>query len=144
VASAGQRRAVFHAAGHRPDPFSNRPWLGRQTWEHLLFAHWSVDPQAMAGVLPHGLELDLFGGRAWLALSPFFLSGLRPRFLPPIPGASRFLETNVRTYVRRGGRRGIYFFSLDATSRLAVTGARILTTCPTGTPADASGSPTDR
>ena len=41
-----------------------------------------------------------------------------------VPWASRFCETNVRTYVRdRQGRAGIWFFSLEATSRQAVEAA---------------------
>jgi uncharacterized protein YqjF (DUF2071 family) len=38
---------------------------------------------------------------------------------------SAFLELNVRTYVTLGGKPGIWFFSLDASSRLAVRGARL-------------------
>jgi len=49
---------------------------------------------------------------------------LRPRYLPDIPGLSNFLELNVRTYVTLEGKPGVYFFSLDADSRLAVAGAR--------------------
>ncbi len=127
---ARPQRATLRAVGHRPYPIPSRPWAGGQTWEHLLFAHWSVDPRAMAGVIPPGLELDVFEGRAWLAVTPFLLRGLRPRFVPSIPGVNPFLETNVRTYVRRGGRGGIYFFSLDATSWLAVNGARLLNGLP--------------
>jgi uncharacterized protein YqjF (DUF2071 family) len=37
---------------------------------------------------------------------------------------SSFLELNVRTYVTAGGKPGIWFFSLDASSRLAVEAAR--------------------
>jgi uncharacterized protein YqjF (DUF2071 family) len=38
----------------------------------------------------------------------------------------RFLETNVRTYVRVANRDpGVYFFSLDAASLSAVVGARV-------------------
>jgi uncharacterized protein YqjF (DUF2071 family) len=84
----------------------------------------------MGRVIPPGLELDVFDGAAWLAVTPFLLRGLRPRLMPSIPGVNPFLETNVRTYVRRGGRSGILFFSLDATSRLAVEGARILNALP--------------
>ena len=101
-----------------------------QTWEHLLFAHWSVEPEAMATVVPPEFQLDLWDGRAWLGVAPFLLTGLRPRLLPAAPALSRFLETNVRTYVRRNGRPGVYFFSLDATSRLAVHGARLLYRLP--------------
>jgi uncharacterized protein YqjF (DUF2071 family) len=37
---------------------------------------------------------------------------------------SSFSELNCRTYVRRGDRPGIWFFSLDASSRVAVETAR--------------------
>jgi uncharacterized protein YqjF (DUF2071 family) len=43
---------------------------------------------------------------------------------PPVPILSSFPELNVRTYVMVGGKPGIYFFSLDADSRPAVSGAR--------------------
>jgi uncharacterized protein YqjF (DUF2071 family) len=52
------------------------------------------------------------------------MTGVRGRWLPPIPGTSRFAELNVRTYVRFGGKPGVFFFSLDAASRAAVWGAR--------------------
>jgi uncharacterized protein len=130
VPFAGPQRATLRAVRHRPYPLPRRPWVGGQTWEHLLFAHWSVDPSAVARALPSGLDLDTFDGRAWLAITPFRLRGLRPRLMPSIPGLNPFLETNVRTYVRRGGRAGIHFFSLDATSRIAVDGARILNDLP--------------
>jgi hypothetical protein len=43
-----------------------------------------------------------------------------------IPGTTTFCELNLRTYVRSRttGLRGVYFFSLDAASALAVIGAR--------------------
>jgi hypothetical protein len=44
--------------------------------------------------------------------------------LPPVPTAHTFPELNVRTYVRSGDTRGVWFFSLDAASRLAVEGGR--------------------
>jgi uncharacterized protein YqjF (DUF2071 family) len=49
---------------------------------------------------------------------------VRPRWLPPIPGLSSFPELNLRTYVRLDDRPGVFFFSLDASSRLAVRMAR--------------------
>jgi uncharacterized protein YqjF (DUF2071 family) len=68
--------------------------------------------------------LDLYDGRAWLAVTPFHMSGVRMRAMPPIPRMSAFPELNVRTYVRFQGVPGVYFFSLDAASRMAVIGAR--------------------
>jgi hypothetical protein len=53
------------------------------------------------------------------------MSGIRARWMPPVPGVSSLPELNVRTYVTYGGKAGVYFFSLDAASRLAVWGARV-------------------
>jgi uncharacterized protein YqjF (DUF2071 family) len=102
----------------------------RQTWADLLFAHWPVDSAALAPHVPGGIEIDRFEGRAWLTIAPFDLQGLRLRLMPPLPGASTFPELNVRTYVRMADRPGIFFFSLDAGSLLAVTAARTLLNLP--------------
>ena len=96
-------------------------------WHDLLFAHWSFPPEAIAGLLPKtepALELDTFGGRAWLGIVPFRMSGIHVRGWPPVPGTTAFPELNVRTYVRVGDQAGVWFFSLDAASRLAVRVAR--------------------
>jgi uncharacterized protein YqjF (DUF2071 family) len=58
------------------------------------------------------------------------MCGVRLRWLPPCPGAGAFPELNVRTYARYLGRPGVWFFSLDAGSRLAVRGARALFSLP--------------
>jgi hypothetical protein len=48
-----------------------------------------------------------------------------------LPLAPAFHEINLRTYVHRGGRDpGVWFFSLDAASRLAVAGARAVYRLP--------------
>jgi uncharacterized protein YqjF (DUF2071 family) len=96
----------------------------RQNWEVLLFAHWQVDPAELRAQLPSGLALDTYEGEAWVGIVPFRMSGVRPRFVPPLPGLSAFPELNVRTYVTDGSKAGVWFFSLDATNRVAVWGAR--------------------
>jgi hypothetical protein len=53
------------------------------------------------------------------------MSGIRLRGAPAIPGASAFPELNVRTYVSFEGKPGVWFFSLDAASLIAVTTARL-------------------
>ncbi len=64
-------------------------------------------------------------GAAWLGIVPFRITGLRARGMVPLPGLSAFNELNVRTYVRAAdGKPGVWFFSLEATSRLAVLAAR--------------------
>lgn len=119
--SPGAREADW---AHRPWPVPERPWLMSQRWHNLLFAHWPLDPALVRTGLPAGLELDTFDGRAWLGLVPFRMSGIALRGLPRVPGAHRFPELNVRTYVRRGDRPGVWFYSLDAASPIAVAAAR--------------------
>jgi uncharacterized protein YqjF (DUF2071 family) len=111
-------------ASHRSFPPPNRPWMLCQGWRDLLFAHWSCPAAAMRAALPPGLALDTYDGRAWLGLVPFRMHGVHLRGLPGIPGASNFLELNVRTYVTVGETPGVYFFSLDAESRVAIWAAR--------------------
>lgn len=106
------------------------PWVMAQTWEHLLFAHWEVDPVRLARLIPSGLEVDLWQDRAWVGILPFRMTDVHGRWLPPLPGSGRFLETNVRTYVRRRDRPGIYFFSLEATSLSAVRVAQSVLRLP--------------
>lgn len=96
----------------------------QQTWNDLLFAHWPVPPDSMRRLVPPELPLDSFDGQCWVAVAPFHMSGIRGRFMLPVPGTSALSEMNVRTYVTYGGKPGVYFFSLDAASRLAVWGAR--------------------
>ncbi len=98
-----------------------------QRWDHLLFVHWPAAPDVLARLLPPGLEVDTFEGRAFVGLVPFTMDGVRPRGLPAVRGLSRFHEINVRTYVHAEGRGpGVWFFSLDAASRIAVWLARRL------------------
>jgi uncharacterized protein len=120
---AGQGRSLEETA-HRPWPPPEGPWLMAQTWENLLFAHWPVEPERLRAVLPPEIPLDTFGGSAWVAVTPFHVRALRPHGFPPPPLVSRFPEVNVRTYATIGGRPGIWFFSLDAASRVAVATAR--------------------
>ena len=98
---------------------------GRQGWRRLLFLHWPVPPDALRGVVPPALPLDLRDGSAWVSVIAFDIRAARPPLLPAPLGID-FLETNVRTYVRRGGGEpAIWFFSLEASSALAVAAARV-------------------
>ncbi|MBW3636831.1 MAG: DUF2071 domain-containing protein [Armatimonadetes bacterium] len=101
----------------------------RPKWRHLLFLHWPLSPETVQKMLPDGLEIDTFEGRAYIGLVPFTMSEVRPHFVPDLGKVGHFYENfpelNVRTYVRRGGVRGVWFFSLDAASSLAVVAARL-------------------
>jgi uncharacterized protein YqjF (DUF2071 family) len=109
---------------HRPWPLKPQPWLMGQTWRRLLFLHWRVPQEVLRPHVPERLTIEESDGSAWLSVTPFRVTGLRLRGLPPLPLLSSFFEVNCRTYVRRGDRPGIWFFSLDASSLLAVESAR--------------------
>ncbi|WP_083321139.1 YqjF family protein [Hymenobacter glacialis] len=104
--------------------------LLRQEWSDLLFMHWAVPAELLQPHLPPRLQIDTHDGMAWLAIVPFRMSDVRTRFTPPVPGASEFLELNVRTYVHLDGVPGVWFFSLDATNPLAVWVARTVFNLP--------------
>lgn len=96
-----------------------------QRWSDLLFLHWSWPAEDLQTGLPDGLTIDTFEGEAFLGVVPFFMSGVRPRFLPAVPGLSAFQELNLRTYVHDdSGAPGVWFFSLDAANPVAVAIAR--------------------
>jgi uncharacterized protein YqjF (DUF2071 family) len=122
-AALRQNHSLEHLE-HRPWPLPPRGWVMGQTWEDLLFAHWRVPVDTLREHVPPGLEVDEHDGTGWLGITPFRLTGLRARGTLPLPGVSQFLELNVRTYVRVDDKPGIWFFSLDASSRLAVEAAR--------------------
>ena len=115
---------AFTQTDHRPWPLPTKPWIMKQSWHDLLFLHWVVDASELRARIPEGLEIDLFEGEAYIALVPFGMRGVSPRGAPSIPGVSNFPEFNVRTYVTRDGKPGVWFFSLDITKALGVWVAR--------------------
>jgi uncharacterized protein YqjF (DUF2071 family) len=111
-------------AAHRPWPIPTDPWVMRMRWHHLLFAHWMADAAVLRRLIPRGLELDLYYGCAYVGAVPFTMEDVSPRLVPPLPGLRAFPELNLRTYVKTGGKPGVWFFSLDAGQKLAVRVAR--------------------
>jgi uncharacterized protein YqjF (DUF2071 family) len=114
---------MFHPldrTAHRPWPPPTGPWIMAQSWHDLLFAHWPIDASLLRPHRPAGLTIDTFEGQAWIAVVPFRMSGVRLRETPALPWLSAFPELNVRTYVVADHRPGVWFFSLDAGSSVAV------------------------
>jgi uncharacterized protein YqjF (DUF2071 family) len=107
-------------------PVRQPPWLLSQAWSDLLFAHWPVDPERLARMLPARVDPELFGDRAWIAIVAFRMLGSRPAVGPPRPSLPPIPELNVRTYVRVGGVPGVWFISLDASSPFFAAAGRAL------------------
>jgi uncharacterized protein YqjF (DUF2071 family) len=119
--------STAQTSGFRPALAYGRPVVMWQSWLDLLFLHWPIRSDELRVLIPPQLELDLFEGTAYVGLVAFTMTGVRPRGLPAVPGLSRFHETNLRTYVRVADRdAGVWFFSLDAGSAVAVRLARSL------------------
>ncbi len=109
---------------HRPWPLPDQAWIMRQQWRDLLFLHWPVAASAIRSLIPPRLEIDLFGGEAWLGVVPFDMKGVTARGCPAPSVLCDFPEINVRTYVTANGKPGVWFFSLDVNKAHAVWGAR--------------------
>jgi uncharacterized protein YqjF (DUF2071 family) len=109
---------------HRPWPLPERRWWMTQTWHDLLFAHWPVDRAVLAPHVPPQFEIDCYDNQAWLGIVPFYMTNVGLRGTPTASLLWEFAELNVRTYVRANGKPGVFFFSLDAASVLAVHLAR--------------------
>jgi uncharacterized protein YqjF (DUF2071 family) len=125
-----RQASTVEETAHRPWPLPDGSWVMGQTWDQLLFAHYRVAPEQLRELVPKGLEVEQHSGSAWLGVTPFVVTGLRARGLVPLPFTSSFRELNVRTYVTRDGKPGIWFFSLDASSQIAVEAARRLYRLP--------------
>src|SRR5688572_16170868 len=126
----GFDRSILVRTAHRPWPMPDAPWLMTQSWNDLLFAHWRVDSSQVRRAVPAAFDLDLFEGEACLGVVPFYMTNVGIRRTPALPWMSAFPELNVRTYVRVADRPGVFFFSLDAGSRVAVRTARLLLHLP--------------
>jgi uncharacterized protein len=125
-----RQAAVTEQTDHRPWPLPDEPWNNAQTWLDLAFLHWRVDEAELRRLVPGSVEVETFDGSAWLGIVPFVVHGLRLRGTPPLPRVSTFPELNVRTYVRHEDRPGIWFFTLDAASVVAVEAAKLLYRLP--------------
>lgn len=117
---------AFKQTEHRPWPVPSGPWVMQQEWLDLLFLHWEITPDALRPYIPQNLEIDTFEGKAWLAVVPFSMKGVAPRGFPKPSCLSDFPEINIRTYVIKDGKPGVWFFSLDVPHRLPVWIARSL------------------
>jgi uncharacterized protein YqjF (DUF2071 family) len=95
-----------------------------QQWMDVTYLHWPYEPDVVQALLPRGLEVDVFDGRAWVGLVPFHMMDIALPFTPPIPYLGSFPETNVRTYVRGVHGPGVWFNSLDVPRLLPVLVAR--------------------
>jgi uncharacterized protein YqjF (DUF2071 family) len=117
--------SLLYAVEHRPWLPPDSHWLLSQSWNDVLLLHFAMKPETLRRLVPEELTLELYEGVAWLTISPFSASHVRPSGVPPLPGISFSSQISVRTYVTMGGKPGIYYFSMDTTNLSTVWFARM-------------------
>ena len=119
----------MHADGSRRAPAPDCPQpvgfaVMKQEWRDLAYVHFGYEPSAVGALLPPGLDVDTWEGRAWVGIVPFSMRRISFPLTPPVPWLGSFPEVNVRTYVIRNGVPGVWFFSLDVNRLLPALVAR--------------------
>ncbi len=121
---------ILNATEHRPWSLPSGKWKYYQEWNNAVFLHWQVDIEALRSLVPSDLEIDLFDGKPWVSLVAFTMERIRPRYLPPFALISDFDEINVRTYVKKDGKAGVHFLSIEAGNWISCKVARTLSELP--------------
>ena len=84
---------ALEKTNHRPWPIPRRPWIWRQRWCDLLFAHWPVATENLQPLVHPALEVQEFDGTSWVGVVPFRMEDVMLRGLPGIPGFRDFLSS---------------------------------------------------
>ncbi len=110
---------IIAHSDHRPWALPDREWSFSMEWNRAIFLHWPADPAELRKFVPEELEIDLFDGRPWVSMVAFDMAKVRPKNFISFPPVSDFPELNVRTYLKKGHKTGVYFLSLEAGKRLS-------------------------
>lgn len=115
---------------HRQLPLPGAQWQSYREWHNVVMLHWRVPVQSVVALIPAGLTLDTLEGEAWVSWMGFTVKGLRHRGFPQLPFLSGFEEVNLRTYVVRDGRPGVYLLSVEANKFFSLFLTRLVTGIP--------------
>lgn len=124
------KQNILEVVHHRQYPLPAGQWQHYQEWHGNIMFHWKINAQILNKYIPPGLTIDNYGGSAYVSLIAFTVCKLSPRLLPPLPVISNFHEVNLRTYVIRDGKPGIYFLSIEAEKLLPALLARFIMGLP--------------
>lgn len=115
---------------HRPFALPQGNWQYYQEWNNALFLHWKIPYDELRKSVPERLDLDTFEGEAYISLVAFQMQKIRPKYLPAVKFISDFEEINLRTYVIKDGKAGVYFLNIEAEKYLSAFVARKLSGLP--------------
>lgn len=123
-------KEILSVTKHRPWTIQSEQWKYYQEWNDAIFLHWQVDFQELQKAVPEGLEIDLYEGKPWVSLVAFTMEKIRPKNLPAFSPVSDFDEINIRTYVKKDNKPGVYFLSIEGGNKISCKIAKILSELP--------------
>lgn len=74
--------------------------LVKAQWEDLIMINFEVPQELLVPYIPHGTELDLWRGRAYVSVVAFYFKKTRVLGIPAFYNQN-FPEVNLRIYVKR-------------------------------------------
>lgn len=105
---------ILSKTAHRPFEMPKGNWVYYQEWNRVIFLHWEVPYDVLRKLVPADLDLDNFDGKYYVSVVPFTMEKIRPKYLPSVSFISDFDEINIRTYVEKNGKKGVYFLNIEA------------------------------
>lgn len=123
-------KEILNKRDHRPWEMPSEGWKFYQEWNRAIFLHWEVDLHELQKFVPNDLEIDLFEGKPWVSLVAFTMEKIRPKYLPSFPPISNFDEINIRTYVKKKNKTGVYFLSIEGGASLSCRIAQSISALP--------------
>jgi len=121
---------LINTVSHRPWPLPKRQWSYYQEWNNALFLHWKIPTKELMKLIPKEISVDTFNGESWISLVAFKMERIRPRNLPSVSMISDFYEINIRTYVTKDDKPGVYFLSIEAEKEISCFIAKLLSGLP--------------
>lgn len=121
---------ILSQTKHRPYVLPKGNWVYYQEWNRAVFLHYKVSYESLRELVPNDLLLDNYNGYYYVSLVAFTMEKIRPKQLPSIEFISDFDEINIRTYVEKDGKKGVYFLNIEAGKMLSVLVAKSLSGLP--------------
>lgn len=121
---------VLQSVSHRPWAIPEGQWMFYQEWNRAIFLHFEVPYDVLRKLVPEEIELDQLDGKCYVSIVPFTMENIRPRQLPAVSMVSDFDELNVRTYVKVGGKPGVYFLNIEVGKSLSAFVSRTVSGLP--------------
>ena len=121
---------ILNHKDHRPWKLPDEKWKFYKEWNNAIFLHFKVDLEELKKHVPKELEIDLFQGESWVSIVAFTMEKIRPKNIPAFSPISNFHEINIRTYVKKNNKTGVYFLSIEGGTKLSCKIAKYISDLP--------------